>query len=178
MTSFASYLLISCALLYAFAYPFWTEVTMKMEEKTKYQKTIDDVNALNQKKDQILAQIKNISDEDRERIDTFMPSSLDFVKLTSDINEVGSKYGIKIDKVSSVEKDKSVGNSINEAEPPKTYNTASISFSFNSSYPNFIKFVNDLEKSLRMLDVKSVIISPTTGSSYDFKLDMDTYWTE
>lgn len=177
MTSFASYLLISCALLYSFAYPFWTEVSMKMEEKSKYQKTINDVNMINQKKDQILAQIKNMSEEEKQRIDTFMPSSLDFVKLTSDINDVGEKYGITVDRVTSVQKDNSVGNSISEAQPAKTYNTAAISLSFSSSYPNFLKFVTDLEKSLRMLDVKSVTINPTQGSSYDIRLDLDTYWT-
>ena len=53
MTSFASYILISTSLLYAFAYPFWTEVSMKIDEKAKYQKTIEDVNMLNQKKDKL-----------------------------------------------------------------------------------------------------------------------------
>lgn len=178
MTSFASYFLISCALLYAFAYPFWTEVSMKIQEKEKYQKTIEEVNSLNQKKDQLLAQIKNIDEEDKKRIDTFMPTSLDFVKLTSDINDVGSKYGIKVDKVSSIEKDKSVGNSINEAQPPKPYNTASISFSVTTSYQNFIKFIGDLERSLRVLDIKNIVINPLQGGNFDFKIEMDTYWTE
>jgi len=178
MTSFASYILISTSLLYAFAYPFWTEVSMKIDEKAKYQKTIEDVNMLNQKKDKLLSQIDQISVEDRERIDTFMPSSLDFVKLTSDINNVGSKYGIVIDKVNSIEKDKSVGNSIDEAQPPKIYDTASVSFSFSSSYSNFVKFIGDLEKSLRILDVKTISINPKETGTYDFMLEMETYWTK
>lgn len=178
MTTFASYILIAFSLLYAFAYPFWTEVSLKMEEKTKYQKIIEDVNMLNQRKDQILSQMDSISPENQNRINSFMPSALDFVKLTSDINAVGSKYGISVDRVNSTKRDRSVGNSIEEAQPAKVYDTASINFGFSSSYQNFIKFVNDLESSLRILDINTVSINPKEGGVYDFTMEMDTYWAE
>ncbi len=178
MNSFLSYIIISASVIYAFAYPFWSEVSVKIEEKSKYEAVIEQVNSLNQKKDEILAKIDQISPEVQQNINTFMPNKLDFVKLTSDINSVGSKYGITVDKVNSVEKDKSVGDSISEAAPPRVYSSAAVSFSFTASYANYVKFIQDIEKSLRILDIKSASINPKEGGLYDFNVEMETYWAE
>ena len=54
-----------------------------------------------------------------------------------------------------------------------------ISFSIEGSYQNFLKFVGDLDKSLRIVDVQSVTFSSLSdkdASSYLYNFKIRTYW--
>lgn len=175
-TSTLSYIIVSIAILYSFVLPKWEEVSVLRAEQSKYQDAIEKTTAIETKKNDLLAKFNEIKSEDRARIESLIPDNFDFVRLVSQIDGVGSRYGISIDKVQYREHDASVGNSIGEAQPPKIYRSASISFTFNSTYENFNKFMNDLEKSLRILDVKSIRISPTESGAYSFDMEIDTYW--
>lgn len=175
-TSTLSYIIISIALLYAVVLPKWEELSVLRTEQSKYEETIEKTKQIEQKKNELLAKFNEIRSEDRARIESLIPDKYDYVRLVSQIDAVGSKYGISIDKVQSSEHDTSVGNSIGDAAPAKIYKSATISFSFDATYENFGKFMDDLERSLRILDVKSIRIIAMEGSVYTFNMEIDTYW--
>ena len=46
-----------------------------------------------------------------------------------------------------------------------------------ASYDNFIAFLKDLEKSLRLVDVVSLTFTaPESSPTYDFTIGLKTYW--
>lgn len=175
-TSTLSYIIISIAVLYALVLPKWDELSVLRAEESKYQDAILKTQQIEQKKNDLLAKFNEVKSEDRARIESLIPDKYDYVRLVSQIDSIGSRYGISIDKVQSREHDTSVGNSIGEAAPPKIYKSATISFTFNSTYENFNKFMDDLERSLRILDIKSIRISALEGSVYTYDVEIDTYW--
>ena len=72
-----------------------------MEEKQKYENTLEVVNNIENKKNELLTEFNKISTQDRKNIETILPSSLNFVKLVAQIDKVAMGYGIIVDKFSS-----------------------------------------------------------------------------
>ena len=171
-----AYIILTLSVGYAFAYPSFGDLSMLMDEKQKYENTLDMVNNIEIKKKELLTEFNNISDEDKKNIDTILPSSLNFVKLISDIDAVAATHGIAIDKISLKETDDSFDESQEGAQPQSSYRSSVIGFSFNATYSKFNDFIDDLEKSLRILDIKSMQLRTQETGIYTYDVEFETYW--
>lgn len=176
--SIITYVVLTLTVGYAFIYSPMGEFSALMDKKEKYENSLEMVKNIESKKNELLAKFEAIPEADRKSIETALPSSVDFVKLVSQIDAIASKYGISIDNVDSKEIVSSSGNSMETAEPAKPYNSATVSFAFTASYEKFKLFLNDLEKSLRILDIKSLSLeSQEKGSGlYSYKVEFEIYW--
>ncbi|MFH0804366.1 MAG: type 4a pilus biogenesis protein PilO [Candidatus Zambryskibacteria bacterium] len=174
--SIIAYIILTLSIGYAFAYSSFGDVNVLLDQKQKYLDSLDMVNNIENKKNELLTEFNRISLDDKKNIETVLPNSSDFVKLISQIDAVAAKYGISIDKISSKEVNSSTGTSIENAEPSKTYRSEIIGFSFVASYAKFNTFLRDLEKSLRILDVRSVKLSAQKDGMYSYDVEFETYW--
>lgn len=175
-TSILAYVILTLSIGYVFAYPSFNEISSLMAEKDKYESSLSTVAEIENKKNELLTKFNQISEADRKNIDTVLPNSLDFVRLISQIDAVAARHGISIDRLSSKELDSSVGESIAEAEPPKPYRSSLVGFSFTASYDKFNSFMDDMEKSLRILDVRSVKIGVKDKGEYSYSVEFEAYW--
>lgn len=174
--SIVTYLVLTLSIGYAFIYSSFGDLGVLMSQKQKYEDSLSVVRNIENKKTELYTQFNAISPEAKKSIETVLPSSLDFVRLISQIDASASKYGISIDKITSREVGASVGNSIENAEPEKVYRSSVIGFSFTSNYEKFNQFLDDLEKSLRILDVRLVKINVQENGVYAYEVEFETYW--
>ncbi len=174
--SILSYIILTLSIGYAFIYSPMGNLTALLDQKQKYNDSLEMVSNIENKKDELLTKFDTISDTDKKSIETILPSSLDFVRLISQIDAVAAKYGISIDKISSKEISSPAGESTEETQPPKSYQSAIIGFSFIASYDKFNAFMDDLEKSLRILDIRSVKLGIQKDEIYSYSVEFETYW--
>lgn len=174
--SILSFIVLSISIGYAFTYPAAQELNALMGQKQKYEDTLEAVKNIEAKKNELLTKFNNIPAEDKKNIDTILPNSYNFVRLVSQIDNVAAKYGISIDKITSVDKSSSISGSVSEAQPSKPYNSAIVGFTFTSSYENFNRFIGDLEKSLRILDIRTMRLKSEKDGLYEFTVEFETYW--
>ncbi|KKP56483.1 MAG: hypothetical protein UR80_C0018G0007 [Parcubacteria group bacterium GW2011_GWB1_35_5] len=174
--SIIAYIILALSVGYAFVYPSMGEVSILMDEKEKYETSLEMVNNIENKKNELLTEFNKISAEDKKDIDTVLPNSLNFVRLVSQISSVASKYNIVIDKTSYRKTSPSSGESIGEEQSETMFDSAIINFSFSASYPNFKNFTDDLEKSLRILDIRNIKITTGEKKEYIYEVEFETYW--
>ncbi|MEK7669435.1 MAG: type 4a pilus biogenesis protein PilO [Patescibacteria group bacterium] len=175
-TTILFYVILTLSIGYAFIYPTAGDLSALMDERQKQENYLEMISKIEVKKNELLTEYNNISVDDKKYIGTILPDSFDFVRLISQIDAVGSKYGLSIDKTSFKEINASSGDSISEAGPPKTYQSATISFSFDASYSQFNSFMDDLGKSLRILDIKSMKLSAKETGVYSYDVEFEVYW--
>ena len=175
-TSKLIYFILTLSVGYAFAYPSVGELSALMTEKQKQENTVAMITEVEAKKNELLTKYNKISPEDKKYIETVLPDSLDFVKLISQIDTVGSKYGLSINKTSFKETDSAEGDTVSNARPQKPYQSAVISFSFDGSYNQFNNFMNDLGRSLRILDIKSLKLNSADDGIYSYSVEFEVYW--
>jgi Tfp pilus assembly protein PilO len=173
-----SYLILSIAVIYSFVLPSYGEISFLMEENKKYDNSIESIRQIENRTTELLTQVKNIDPEVKNKVETVLPNSLDFVRLVSQIDNVASNYALRINDISVVEKNANPDSSgeFSGGFEVLNYNSAVISFTFVSNYNNFINFTNELEKSLRILDIRNLQIDPASGNTYEFRVSYETYW--
>jgi len=175
-TSILFYFILTISIGYAFIYPTVGEISALMDERQKQEDYLEMISKIEIKKNELLTEYNNISVDDKKYIATILPDSFDFIRLISQIDTIGSKYGVSIDKTSFKESSGSSGDSISEAGPQKSYQSATISFSFDASYNQFNSFMDDLGKSLRILDIKSMKLSSKETGVYSYDVEFEVYW--
>lgn len=169
-------IIISVSVLYSFTLPLFGNVSDLSQEKSKYENILDQVQNVDSKQKTLSQEFEKLTKNDVEKIEKIIPSSYDFVKIATDINAIASKYGISIEKVSSSKKVNDVA-SVGEAEVVESlYNSATLDIEFKASYPKFNSLMADLERSLRILDIKSVQLQTENENIYSYKVAFDVYW--
>ena len=136
----------------------------------------------------------DFSKDNLDRLQKLLPDNVNNVRLILDIDGIASQYGLRLKNVS-----------ISESKKPKIksevvigagngdltdYQSRTLGFSVTATYSEFKAFLQDLESSLRLLDVISISMSPSSKRpnttlpglqsagepTYEFSILLKTYW--
>jgi hypothetical protein len=168
--------LLAIALFYAYTSPQYQEVKALRASAGEYQDVLDNVSNIAAARDALLVDYQSIPRNQVERMSKMIPDTVDTVRLALDLDTIASRYGITLKDVKV--DTKGDPNSALAVLPNNSvsYEKAMVTFSFISNYDNFIRFLADLERSLRLMDVKSVFFATTEGGLYEHKMVVETYW--
>jgi Tfp pilus assembly protein PilO len=144
------------------------------KEVEQYEKALNDIHEISAKRDSLIQQKAKISTEDLTKLGKLLPDNIDNIKLVIDIKNIAETNAltlknIKLDTANRSESDK-IGQDNNK------YGTVGLSFSVNSTYENFQKFLTDLEKSLRLVEINELSVTGNETNIYDFSVSLKTYW--
>ncbi len=154
--------------------------------------------------DQFRARMKELSaeflvktdNENARRLQKLLPDNIDNVRLIIDINNIARGREVAIRDFS-----------ITENAPPESptrgaarraarseelspsgprYRSVDLSFTAEAPYRRFLAFLDDLQNSLRLVDVRKIQVSPAVPvegeeaeePNYQFSLTLTTYWLE
>jgi len=132
-------------------------------------------------RDQLLSRYNTFSTTDIARLEKMLPDTVDNVRLIIDIDSIASGYGLTIRDVvldtGATTEGKTSGASIAAIGPSADeIGTISLTFSVNASYDTFIRFLKDLERSLRLVDVSSLSFSANDTGTNQYTVSLKTYW--
>ena len=169
-------ILLSFGIYYSFTSPQYAKLSTLREQATQYQDAIDNASRIAELRDNLTASAGAIPVGEKERLMKALPDNVDAVSLARELDSIASKYGIAVKTVAIDNKALASKDSISVAETDRPYDKATITLSFVASYSNFVKFLADLEFSLRLMDVRSISFQASDNGLYDHNLIIDTYW--
>jgi len=149
-----------------------------------YLSAITNAKKLIELRDSVLKQYNGISDQDKARLDKIVPSSIDNVRLMIDISGIAEDHGLTLSGLTtSADTAVTGGNSAastpavtNSSTSQNTPSTVTVNFSVTTTYDNFISLLQDLERSLRILDVTHITLTPSNTGIYTYGVALNTYW--
>lgn len=169
-------LLLSIGLFYTFTSPQYQKMKAQKAVAGEYNNVIDNVEKIAETRDKLLLSYESIPKAQIDRIAKVLPNNIDTVRLAVDLDSIASRYGISI---KNVQVENNVNDGVNLLVLPEygvPYEKVTISFTFISNYDSFMKFLGDLERSLRIMDVKSTSFRATESGLYEYRLAVTTYW--
>ncbi|MCC2630594.1 MAG: hypothetical protein K0S38_403 [Candidatus Paceibacter sp.] len=176
MKLFTPFILLAAAigLLLLFVRPQYNEIQTIKAQIEEYDYAIGQAQMMVKQKDQLLTKRNSFKATDLERLNKFLPDSVDNIRWIIDINDRATQLGSKIDTI-KVNEDTTKAASLGPDQ--SVYGNVTVSFNTSMSYENFQKFLIDMERSLRLIDVSSIKFKPgTDASKYDFAVTLRTYW--
>lgn len=169
-------LLLSVGLFYAVFMPRYERVQGLMNQQSQYREVLNNVSELGEIRDDLEVKYQNTPAQEIARLEKILPANVDTVNLAMNFDSIAARYGISIKSIRTVDSKAEVGTSIVQSSGSKPYDRITVSFSFISTYDNFRKFMADIEKSLRIIDIKSVSFQTTESGIYEFQVSVQTYW--
>jgi hypothetical protein len=166
----------------------WTEVTAIKATNDTYASAIDNAEKLISKRDQVLKSYNNISSDDRDRIDSMIPNTVDNIRLIIDLNSIALQHGFSLKNITAVTDTSSSASGKGSQVVPSnanasslsisipTLDTVTVSFSASAPYNQFISFLQDMESSLRIMDITHLTVSANDTGTYDYSVQLSTYW--
>jgi Tfp pilus assembly protein PilO len=172
-------IVISIGIFYLYINPNYTNIRTLLSQRSDYQTALANIEQVKQLRDSLETQYSNISPDDINRLNKVIPQNLNVVKLTADLDSMASKHAMSLRNVRVTEEasDSSTGITTKDSNP---YKTTTMSFSVLGTYPSFVSFISDMEKSLQLIDVRTVDmkIASTQGNIMQFDLTIQTYWIQ
>lgn len=139
-----------------------------------YNNALDKSKELRAVRDSLLSKRNTFSPDDVQKLQKVLPDNVDNIRLIIDINNIASRHGLALAGVD-------VG-SIGEASKTTvsagsvgSVGNVSIGFSVTTSYDNMLSFLNDLEHSLRLIDVTSLGFTMAANDSSVYTFTIRTY---
>jgi hypothetical protein len=161
----------------------------------EYQAAIDNSAKLLKVRTDVLNAYNSISEGDKERLNKLVPDNVDNVRLIIDVkDDIAARHGLFLKNIHTSSPDLPAVGGAAPTSPttlPGSTNLApsgsgsaaaanfgvvTLSFGVSTTYEQFISLLKDLESSLRILDVSSLSISTNESGTYDFSIDLKTYW--
>ena len=182
-------IVIAVGIYFTVTDPMLTGIKSVQAVNDQYVSALTHAEKLIATRDAVLKQYNDISQDDRARIDKMIPSSVDNIRLTIDLNSRALQHGFSLTGVKATASSNGSkngvggvpaassgsGSSVGSLSAP-TLDTVTVSFSANASFDQFMAFLQDLESDLRVMDLTHLTMSYGTDNLYNFNAQFQTYW--
>ncbi|KND48656.1 MAG: putative pilO [Parcubacteria bacterium C7867-005] len=175
-TTSLTLLLISIGIFYTFIDPKYKEVKILRSNAEQFESILSNVEELKEKRSDLLIKYQSIPRVEVDRLAKMLPDNIDTVRLAIDFDSIAAQYGISIKGIQADSSGVDNSAAIIQTGSGAPYEEVSVSFRFVASYDNFRKFMEDIEQSLRVIDVKSVTFQATDNGLYEYSVAIQTYW--
>jgi len=184
---------VTAALLIILAIGIYVTFTSsKMQEindiksvNAKYTLAIENATRLLEVRDKVNDDYSHLTTDDIAKMNKILPDTVDNIRLVVDLNNLADTRGLVLKglraTVASAGKNGSASsqpsNSSSKTGPAAgSIETVTVSFGVNTTYARFISFLGDLERDMRIMDVTHLSLTANDTGSYDFGVEMKTYW--
>lgn len=172
--------------------PFYGDVQSLKSDIDVYNTALTNSTELQNLQDRLIKSYNEISEADKKRLESFVPNSVDNIKLILEVERIAGLHSmsvkdVRFDVLKKKEK-AAVSNVIVSAASVDTskYSTFPLEFTTEGNYASFLSFLKDLEYNLRLVDIKSISFSVPEEKDkpieafdpniYTYTLKVDTYW--
>ncbi len=171
-------IIISIATFVLVVQPQYNEIQEMQKRDTELEDVLDNARKLQSLRDSLIDKYNSISSRDITRLEKLIPESADNVKLILDFERIADRNNLEIEAASAVKDDEGDEQTQSFDIESNDYGTITLDFTINGGYQEFISFLKDIEKNLRITDIRSLTIGPPAGntSDYTFDISIDTYW--
>jgi len=172
------FLITAVVIFFTQTKPYYSDIKALTAERDEYQVALADSRELQTLRDQLLSQYNTIPQSDFDRLGKLLPSSIDSGNIIVMFEDRARENGILLKKIDVKESRESTSDSVTALGTPQLpYKTVELSFAISGSYASVLSFLGDLEKNIRLIDVKSISFSSSLADVYEFNISAKTYFT-
>lgn len=179
-------LLISIASFVMYTDPAYKTIQTKRALVSQYDEALSNATTLQKERDALNDKYLAIPPASLARLNKLLPDNADNIRLIIDIQQMAQSYGMSLSAIkfdstqtgSAASGQLSAGTPADVAASLADYGTFNLTFATTASYDNFLKFLKDVESSLRLTDIQSIEFSAgdVNKATYTYTVKLKTYW--
>lgn len=182
-------IIVAGLVFFEFTQPAYDHVRALQAQIAQYNQALEKSAELQKRRDDLRIKFNSFDPAQKLRLQKMVPDHVDNIRLILDIDSLAGRFGMALQNVvistpSSEGNDQTVIGAISTSK--QKYDSLTLKFSIRSTYANFIKFMEELESSLRIVEVTSLTVSPEGGTGaesrtasgplYKYDITIRTFW--
>jgi len=169
-------LVISVLILFFFVRPMYVSTHATQAESTQYAEVLDRATEFNRLLDDLNNKQKSLSALERERLDMFVPQTIDEIRALVDLEYLAGQHGMSFRDVTAelaAADGESSGNTArtNDAQQASTADSQfsdrlqsrDVTFTVLGTYEQFRAFLRDVERSLVLMEIVHISFGDNGG---------------
>lgn len=164
--------------------PTYDHVRTLQSKVGEYDQALEKAAELQELKQSLLSRYNAFDPADLDRLHKLLPDHVDNVRLVLDLDNLAGRHGMALQNVV-------VSNPASEPSNPgaistigagtQRFDSLTLKFTTHGSYEDFISFLQDIEASLRIVDLVSLSLAGegilnAGNPTYRYDITIRTYW--
>ncbi|HVZ75821.1 MAG TPA: type 4a pilus biogenesis protein PilO [Candidatus Paceibacterota bacterium] len=158
----------------------WYEGTKSIQtEVATYDDALNKSQQLRTIRDQKVAAFNTFSADEKSKLEDVLPDNVDNIHLIIDINNIAARHGLSLKDVQlgTISGSSGASTALTAGNAGDLVGSVTLGFAVNASYDDFLAFLQDLEHSLRIIDVEKIdFTADPKGGNNDYSMTIRTYW--
>lgn len=180
--------ILAVASFVMFTNPAYQDVKALKAEASDFNQALSNSQELQKERDTLNQKYRSFTPDSLQRLTELLPDSADNIRLILDLQRMAQSYGMSIASIKFDSKQASdpmattgafaAASPTDLAQATKDYGIFRMEFSTTATYENFLKFIKDVESSLRLSDIESITFSSDEAgkNTYVYTVKLKTYW--
>jgi Tfp pilus assembly protein PilO len=158
--------------------PTYQRIKGLQTEVASFDDALDKAQELKSRRDELLAKRRAFPQESVQKLERLLPDNVDNIRFTIDIQNIAARHSLTLRNVSlgNLSDGKSTRSALAVGPSGEKVGSAEIGFSLLATYDEFLAFLQDLEHSLRIVDVESISFKAGETNRYEISMKIRTYW--
>lgn len=177
------YLLTSVAIFFVWSKPFYndkdTGIQALKSTLAGFNEQLNNSSEVKGLRDKLIEDLNSISEEDMSRLNAMLPSKADQIGFVLELEKLGVKNTVSLKDIvmeeKRDEKTENAGGARKKSKTVQNFTAIPISVRVSGSYVSLMHFLDDLEKSLRLVEIKGLDFTATDSGVYEFSLKLEIY---
>src|SRR3989344_5552874 len=129
-------------------------------------------------RDQLLQKRATFVASDIDKLQHVLPDNVDNIRLIIDINNIAARHNISLTNVAlgDVSQVATTASAAAVGSGNNPVGSVTVGFSIVANYDNYLAFLQDIEHSLRIVDVDKISFTAATANLNTYMFDVRTYW--
>ena len=189
--------LVAVGITVSFTRAEYSEYQAIKAEAKSYEDALSQADELAKLRQNLLVELNDIDITERNRLEKFLPRSIDTVRLTIEVTSIARNAGMEVEQFSFTESqveqspetplevaaEPSVANAENpgisldsQIQSQANYSQVDMNLSTSGTYEDFKNFLEEVQDNLRLTDIRSLSVTQGEEGTNSYQLVLRTYW--
>ena len=176
-----------------FTGPLYRDLGSLRAQVASYDEALNNSKTLENERDKLTKKYNSVEPTNLAKLEKLLPDNVDNIRLILEIEKIALPFGMSLKDVQYEAVAKEVptengaiasGGATGQLSNNKNYGSWELSFATQGTYGNFVNFLKDLERNLRIVDVSSIQFisdvgtgaNPNFAEVYRYVIKIKTYW--
>ena len=169
---------IAGGLFFMYTDPTYQSIKDLSSQQAEYDQALTKAQDLLSIRNKLIAKRNTFSPDDINKIERVLPDNVDNIRLILDTETIAQRYQLHVQdialKTPQASRDSKSQLAVGDTGDP--VGSVVFSFTVTAKYDDFTRFLKDLERSVRIVDVQSIAFSVGQGELSDYTVSIKTYW--
>ncbi len=159
--------------------PAYQTIKALQVQNASYDAALTKAQELHTVRDQLLARRNSFPNDNIDKLQHILPDNVDNIRLIIDINNIASRHNLSLTNVDlgNLGGGSQTGSKASIETSVSQMGNVDVGFSVSTgNYDDFLAFIQDLEHSLRIVDVSKITFTSGTNNIVNYTLTVRTYW--